>query len=35
LLGEKTVQQVTLKSPEAGFDLLPSNGDLTAAEVGR
>jgi len=33
LLGEKTVQQVTLKSPEAGFDLLPSNGDLTAAEV--
>ncbi len=33
LLGENTIQQVTLKSPEAGFDLLPSNGDLTAAEV--
>ena len=33
LLGENTVQQVTLKAPEAGFDLLPSNGDLTAAEV--
>ena len=33
LLGENTIQQVTLKAPEAGFDLLPSNGDLTAAEV--
>jgi chromosome partitioning protein len=33
LLGEKTIQQAILKSPEAGFDLLPSNGDLTAAEV--
>jgi len=33
LLGEQTIQQVTLKTPEAGFDLLPSNGDLTAAEV--
>ncbi|MBT3206566.1 MAG: ParA family protein [Gammaproteobacteria bacterium] len=33
LLGENTAQQVTLKAPEAGFDLLPSNGDLTAAEV--
>lgn len=33
LLGEKTIQQSILRSPEGGFDLLPSNGDLTAAEV--
>jgi len=33
LLGENTVQEVMLRAPEAGFDLLPSNGDLTAAEV--
>ncbi len=33
LLGEKTIQESILKTPEAGFDLLPSNGDLTAAEV--
>jgi len=33
LLGEQTIQNSILKSPEAGFDLLPSNGDLTAAEV--
>ena len=33
LLGEKTIQESILRSPEGGFDLLPSNGDLTAAEV--
>ncbi|MFD2191819.1 ParA family protein [Pistricoccus aurantiacus] len=33
LLGEKDVRQVILDCPEAGFALLPSNGDLTAAEV--
>ena len=33
LLGEKTVQETIVTSPQAGFDLLPSNSDLTAAEV--
>ena len=33
LLGEKTIQESIIKAPEAGFDLLPSNGDLTVAEV--
>ena len=28
------LQQVVQKSPEGGFDVLPANGDLTAAEVG-
>ncbi len=32
LLGDRTVEQALLKS-DAGFDLLPANGDLTAAEV--
>jgi len=34
LLVEQTpLLQITVKSPDAGFDLLPANGDLTAAEV--
>jgi len=33
LLGEKSIEQSILRVPEAGFDILPSNGDLTAAEV--
>jgi len=33
LLGDSTIQQAILRAPEAGFDLLPANGDLTAAEV--
>ena len=33
LLGEQTIHVSIQKVPEAGFDLLPSNGDLTAAEV--
>ncbi|MBC8209531.1 MAG: ParA family protein [Gammaproteobacteria bacterium] len=33
LLGEISIEQSILRVPEAGFDILPSNGDLTAAEV--
>ena len=33
LLGDATVEQAILKGLQAGFDLLPSNADLTAAEV--
>ncbi len=33
LLGDCTVADATQRAPEAGFDLLPSNSDLTAAEV--
>ncbi|MBZ9558664.1 MULTISPECIES: ParA family protein [Modicisalibacter] len=33
LLGEKPAAEVILDCPEAGYALLPSNGDLTAAEV--
>lgn len=33
LLGECTVEQARQRAPQAGYDLLPSNGDLTAAEV--
>ncbi len=33
LLGDATVEQATLRNLQAGFDLLPSNADLTAAEV--
>lgn len=33
LLGDCNIMQATVKAPEAGFDLLPSNSDLTAAEV--
>ena len=34
LLGEAQLAEATIKSVEAGFDVLPANGDLTAAEVG-
>jgi len=33
LLGEKTIQETVVKTPESGYDLLPANADLTAAEV--
>ncbi len=33
LLGDATVKQATIGDLRAGFDLLPSNADLTAAEV--
>jgi chromosome partitioning protein len=33
LLGEQTVDQIIVRAPESGYDLLPANGDLTAAEV--
>ena len=33
LLGDATVEQATVRNLQAGFDLLPSNADLTAAEV--
>jgi chromosome partitioning protein len=33
LLGEQTIEQTILRAPESDYDLLPSNGDLTAAEV--
>jgi len=33
LLGEASVDQVRLRVDEMAFDLLPANGDLTAAEV--
>jgi chromosome partitioning protein len=33
LVGQSSIVQVTVKSPEAGYDVLPANGDLTAAEV--
>ncbi len=32
LLGDKTASEVILRSP-AGYDIMPANGDLTAAEV--
>jgi len=34
LMGEKTISETLLRSEECGFDLLPSNSDLTGAEVG-
>ena len=34
LLGEAQLDDATIKGTEAGFDVLPANGDLTAAEVG-
>jgi chromosome partitioning protein len=34
LLGEAQFADVVVSSPEAGFDVLPANSDLTAAEVG-
>lgn len=33
LLGEATVEEATLRPANADYDLLPGNGDLTAAEV--
>ncbi len=33
LLGEATAAQALVRSEEAGYDVLPSNADLTAAEV--
>lgn len=33
LLGEKTVADVLLRSESGGFDLVPANADVTAAEV--
>ena len=33
LLGEETFERVVQRAPESGFDILPANGDLTAAEV--
>ena len=34
LMGEMTLQECLLTTESAGYDLLPSNSDLTAAEVG-
>ncbi|AGY92826.1 hypothetical protein SPICUR_09535 [Spiribacter curvatus] len=34
LMGETTAQRVRCRDVRGGFDLLPANGDLTAAEVG-
>ncbi len=34
LLAEAKLDEVIVPSPEAGFDVLPANSDLTAAEVG-
>lgn len=33
LMGEASVADCIQRAPEAGYDVLPSNGDLTAAEV--
>jgi chromosome partitioning protein len=33
LLGDSTAQDALIKLPEVGFDILPANADLTAAEV--
>lgn len=33
LMGEKDIQEVIVHCEESGFDLLPSNADLTGAEV--
>jgi chromosome partitioning protein len=33
LLGARSIEQARLQLPELGLDLLPSNGDLTAAEM--
>jgi chromosome partitioning protein len=34
LLGEASFNDTVVKTPAAGFDVLPANADLTAAEVG-
>lgn len=33
LMGDKHIQEVLIKCAESGYDLLPSNSDLTGAEV--
>jgi chromosome partitioning protein len=33
LLGDRTAAEVRISLPEVGFDILPANADLTAAEV--
>lgn len=33
LIGEATFEQAKTKAPDAGFDILPANGDLVAAEI--
>lgn len=33
LVGSAAIAEATVKTPEAGFDILPANSDLTAAEV--
>jgi chromosome partitioning protein len=33
LMGENTIPEVVIKSTNSGYDLLPSNSDLTGAEV--
>jgi chromosome partitioning protein len=33
LIGEADFDQACVKAPEAGFDMLPANGDLVAAEI--
>jgi chromosome partitioning protein len=33
LMGEKTAKEVIVKSPEGNYDLIPTNADLTGAEV--
>jgi len=34
LLGEVGLKEAMVRSPQAGFDVIPANADLTAAEVG-
>ena len=34
LMDEATITEATVKLPELGYDIVPSNADLTAAEVG-
>ena len=34
LMGEKTVEEVRVRSEVSEYDLIPANGDLTGAEVG-
>ncbi len=34
ILGEAQLSEAVITTPESGFDVLPANGDLTAAEVG-
>lgn len=33
LMGEKTIREVIIRCQDSGYDLLPSNSDLTGAEV--